>query len=792
MVDVTRPGGPDDIKALLRAIKSNLEYQGASIGVLISEVRDSMTGRGANTVRDAIHAEFASLHRDITMIHDALRGGGMGGGPTTHGAGAGLAGPDRVFQNAELQILERIARRVEELESELAVLQGRGGGGAGGMGGAFNINTIHSRFRHLDEMLRSATYQQADFLEKSRQLTEYVFKSGGSLQQEYTNRQKQAIFNLTNLAARTFDLINIFERLGSFIKTQIVDRYSTMFQRDRSLGLTGAQIFADDFERYFKHGLENMGPSYKLTEEAIKKNVEGGGGSSMLVFGQNLAQMSQRFEQLQKGMEARGTSPLQTFSPQELMQFMQDQAKSMRQMGTFASMRPDQQLDVMNKGLLYWADIAKYTGVSASKLETMAKKAEDELNELQAMGNVSAQERVELRKNLVTLETVLGPDMKKMLVDYFRAGREPGLFFGYNKDAAIVQQLSGGTYLRQLQQIAAELVKPQGDRREFIAALAGFANQIKTPQGGPATSAIGLEHTGVARIFGNIQAAKGLDEETIRKMTVQDTNDALRRFSATIDEARAKAPQLMGIAGMVAGGIGDILKFTAQLGIASFVLKNFWQAGAAANLAGGGGMAAAAGGGLSMLGRVAGVAGRATPVLGAIGGAGAAYMEGSSGAGVVGAGLGGGGGAWAGAALGTAMAGPVGTIVGGILGGVLGSYLGRKAGETVSPASVAPAVPTQSNAFGPAAAEVAAATASTYQDSSLSLLTQIVQSGAQGNYILGQMYGELARQTGYLRGDPNGAGGGVAYNGQGLNTTVAPAVSGTRADAGNPYVGPSA
>lgn len=779
MVDLNRPGGPDDVKAILRQIKSNLEYQGASVGTLISEVRDSLKGRAENTVKTAIQQEFAELHRDMLMIHDALRGGAMGGGPTTGRTGlAGIPGGGRT----DTEALRELILRVQELTGQIAV-NGHGfghGSGGGGGGDPFDSNTLARRYRALDELMRSSEYEQKSFTEKFSVLYNNFTNEGGVMHRQYINRQREAVFSLNNLGAKSLDLIGIFERLGNFVKTQIIDRYGS-FTKDRSLGLTGMQTFADDFQRIMQHGFSNMGFGNVVTQDAIKKNAEGGGGPTNLIYGQNISQMAQRFDQIMKQMEAKGVSPMQTFSPQELMQFMQNQANFMKQSQTFDKMRPDQQTELMTRAMVYWSDMAKFTGISAAKLEEMAKKDDSKLNELQALGMVNTEQKTALRQNLQAVETTFGPEMKNLVVDLVRMNQNPTLLLSKNHDFMMANQLSNGSLLPALQQLTALAMK-QSDPRTFLQNAAPILNRTQNAMGGDVIAAINAENGKIGSILGTFLGARGLSPEKIAGYDKPSDTDSIRGAAGYFDLMKSQMSQIVSLGGGIVGGIAEIVKFTVELGVASMVLKNFWRSAAGSQVAETG--MAAAGRTLGAFGRLAG------PVIGGVGGAAAAYASGAPAAGVAGAGIGGFGGAMAGAAMG-ARFGPYGALIGGAVGGLAGSYGGEQVGTSMSQTQ-APAVPAPSNVAGPQAAEVAAATNSSFNDSNLSLLTQLVQTGNQGNYILGQMYGELSRQTGYLRGDPNGAGGGVVYNGQGLAANVSPAISGTRPDVSNPYVGPSA
>jgi hypothetical protein len=76
-LDTTRPGGPDDVKALLRAIQNNLEYHQVGVGTLIAEVRDSMRGAAENTVKTSIIELQTNLIKEMKAIQDGLRGGAV-------------------------------------------------------------------------------------------------------------------------------------------------------------------------------------------------------------------------------------------------------------------------------------------------------------------------------------------------------------------------------------------------------------------------------------------------------------------------------------------------------------------------------------------------------------------------------------------------------------------------------------------------------------------------------------------------------------------------------------------
>jgi hypothetical protein len=213
-------------------------------------------------------------------------------------------------------------------------------------------------------------------------------------------------------------------------------------------------------------------------------------------------------------------------------------------------------------------------------------------------------------------------------------------------------------------------------------------------------AALNQRQGGVGRLLGAIQGVKGYDISQLQNYQKPPETDSIKNFAAQIDNLNAKWPQLGQVVTGLIGAAGHAVTFGLELYAATKILSA-WRGGvAAATAATTGGGAAAGGAAGGVLSRFGGVARAAGPVLGGVGGAIGAAADGSSTAGVIGAGLGGASGTYIGMAIGTAIAPGIGTAVGGVLGGLIGSYLGQKGGETVGGSATQPAVPAPSKVLG--------------------------------------------------------------------------------------------
>lgn len=785
-----------DYTPILTQIRTALNEAGESktASQLIREVRESIRAIGQPTVRDSLVELRNAITSELTQIRNVLTGGAgvpAGGRPV-------MRPEDKIAGQHLPEIEKDLRERITELTRAVTVLSEiatRGSGGIPGLGGATTFDTAaYSRridsVRDLVERSAKSGLTTADMLQQA--LTAFR-GSDGILVQQYSARQKDAVFGLVSLATKTTDLIYIFERLSNFIKTNIVEKYSG-YMANRAGNVSAEGYFFDEFKRIFDSMTgrrAEVGYGIVDTNESIKRAIQSGLTSPMLMYGQNVEQLSATYRQMITDLEKRGANPRAFGSPDQLQALFNTVTEMKNAVGganPFQQMRAQGSIDIQTNMLIRLADIAKNTGLSADKLIELVKAATQEASELSALGLLSEREAQNFTTNKAILEA-LGPSGKQagdLASKYLASGRNPAAFYANNPEMAKVDSMSGGALTSFLSRISDLLVSDKDLRTQIPeirraaqqegAGLKGYLGNLgmMAQQVSPQAGALGGMVSRLANIAPELAEAPG-------KVGMID------RTAQTIEDLAKQYPIF---SGAVAGFGGLMLQFgmhVAEFAVAARMLGILGGGAAAAGA--GGGLLAAGSGALGYYAKVAGgTLARAAPVLGGVVGAGTAAIEGSSGAGIAGAGIGGAIGAYGGMALGS-MIGPVGTAIGGVVGSYLGSWLGQKAGEFVSPATSAPAVAPPQNVAGPAAAAVAGVvdTQRSYQDDQIRVLSGLLSATVDGNGILNQMYSELSRQTGYLTGTQ--ATSSTPQLGAGLTVNTPAVANAGRPNPGTPYAG---
>jgi hypothetical protein len=770
-----------DLSRLLSDIRDNLKLEGKSNSQLVSEVRDAIRGTSEPTVATGIRDLKKTLTDEFAQLRDTMRiAGGIPGGAAAAGTRAG--GPKTQFETEELGLTSEIVKALKAMQVELSAMtevlgqHGGTGGGAGASG--FDVKVLQSRYNAIDRILGDAS---KSFTSKLGSLSNEFFDKGGMLTQQYNLQQKRATEGLLGMASKTFDLIGVFERLGTFIKTQIVERYAG-FMSNRAGGLSGSEYMFDDIKRILdtlKGTRDQVGYGLVDTKNSIQKALGSGMTSPNILYGQGIDKLSQSYRQMIEDMEKRGANPRSFGSPDQLEQLFNVLTERQKGAGPFEQMRQNEALQIQSNSVKFLSDIAKATNVSADKLIELVKAATEEATEQAALGNLKPQEVSAFTEMTALLKSSYGPTgsfMAQQMSKFIGAERDPAMFMRNNPDAAAMNAMTGGKALEMLSRVT-DLSLRSGNAAEKMTQLQQIMSQYQgigqLPSG--LRGSIGVEN----KLFGQYGAAAAmLGGNAPGAPPIRGGPDAVENVMTGIEDLTKRFPMFSSAVGSFVGGVGSFVSNLAILYGASRML------GIGAGAAGAGGSV------MGGVGRALGGAARlAGPLLGGVGAAAGAYMEGAPAAGVVGAGVGGGLGAWGGAALGasigTAIAPVVGTAIGGILGGIVGAFGGGWAGQKVGTAIGGPAVGAPNeNMVGPGGQMV---TGSAMADpSSVGLLAQIATGGSQSVGILGAIHAELARQTTLL----GGAGGSVpAYNGSGLTSMTAPVAKTGRADASTAYSG---
>jgi hypothetical protein len=745
--------------------------QGKTASVLISEVRDALRDSGSPTVASSIRNLQISISEQFNNLIQSLRsGGGIAGGSSS--TRDGLPGT----HNDMISILEEIKEQGEKvgiLLGELVENFSHRENGTEGVTSGFEFRALTQRYKSVDEVLQQLNSSALSLRDKFLLITNdfSLRQESSALRAQYIAQQKYAILTMVNMTTKALDLVNVFEKLGHFISKMVSEGYE-LFQRTRSIGLTGAQTLLDDFQRVYEHGISGAGFSNRLTAEQIMQYSGAGGTPTMLAIGRNIGQMSQVLGQALQQMQQQGRNPLNILSPNDFIKFFQDQISFMKQARILSTMNTDTQTQIMLRGLTFFSEISRYTGISADKLSEMAKKNDERINELQALGMVSQQEREIVRNNLTALQS-MGPGgagISNLLLEYLKSGRNMGMFLGSNPDVVIANSVTRGL-IPAIEQLSNLLFK-QTSGPEFMRQAATIINQVQLAQGSTgAIAGIIRSYPGITKILGDVQALGGYSPETMQKFQMPAETDALKNMATMLEQFRSQFPIFARAVETFYNGVLTFVGALAAYGVASRVL---------------GFGAGAGGGGGAIAGRLLGGAGRlAGPVLGGVGGAVTAYAEGAPTAGVIGGGVGGAGGAFLGAQIGgmlgsfaPVIGNAIGAAAGAVIGGFIGSWGGQKLGTAIS---------SPTNMVGPGNNTISGYNIEDQQNTGL--LAQIAQGGNSTVALLSQISTELAQQTALIRGSGVGSKGLPGYQNQGLTSSSLPVARTGRPDSSTPYDG---
>jgi hypothetical protein len=797
---------PEDpeIKRLLQQILGALNLTGeGSVSELIREVREAIKETGESSLRDSIVDLRSTVSHEFQVLRDHLRNtGNIGRGATVPPSDADAESLRRSMSNLVDHLDEVIAR----LERAFVTFEeaGHGGGQGGGTNPYFEREQILSVTRILDEFRRGLLTTNEVFT----QFRGVIKDQAGVVFRDMAASVMNLTLHTTNAAAQLRNLHSVLSNEITGLSTHGVFGSNV---------LGPMEYFLEGPKRAFE-GVLFETDSFRSTLKLLHTTIQDNMISPLSMTGRSLTELSGDFHKARQDMRERFNFDSRAWmSTDAANKALYDMLEFQKRSGIKSINNDIMTASTTAQELNFLKIIATMTGQTVDQLRTQVQQNRRQQEILMGQGRMSGEE-LNMRSQLTAaagarLGKENAQELMNTLSQFMAYGRDRNQILGNSNTPDDIKRLfaTQGDTMERLISLNNETMRPLGANETMETRLDNFIRAygdirptlerfsqmgrnnapLQTAQYGSSIEMLSKLLIG-SNVANSIKAPNAAQRETRDESVVYS-------FIQTMKELwREQLSPFIGLPSALTANTIAIATNTAAL-------LAFGRSGGFANLLN-------SFSGTRVAGFLGGAARVAGPVLGGLGAAGVAAAEGSSTAGIIGAGVGGSGGAWGGAALGTAIAGPIGTVVGGVLGSILGGYVGQKGGSAmfgpaqanpvvppqnesamfVGPAHANPAVPTPQNVFGPGGAAVAAATNSTYQDSNLSLLTQIVQAGTQGNYILGQMYGELARQTGYLRGDPAGAGGRISYNGQGLGVNVPPIITGTRPSDSNPYVGAGA
>ncbi len=757
-----------DFRLIQEALYEGKTVTGAGTGDLLREVINVMRS-GGQSVRDAILEMRKDLHETI------LRGIGSAGAGNSHDETAKEFTPI-------VKELATISDRLEALRDVFAVIGSAGGHGndAAKLSG-FDVGILHKQMSNLGKTFEATDFQGKSFIEQLRILAQSVGGIRGVFQASLDARQKDAALGLLGLSSKAADLIGWFEKLGGVIRTQVIQGYQD-FQKNRTVGFTGAQNLFDEFERMFTHG-GTAGFSYKMLAEQTNQNV-GTRTPSPLLYGQSVAELSQTLNSQVNRIQARGFDPYTQFGgSNDILRYIQDQTSFLKQTGIFKNIRPAEVDPFIQQGMHYFSDISKFTGISAEKLAELAKSTEEQLAETQALGQVTGAEAVNLKNSLDAFKSIGpgGKEIAKEVIDFLNAGRSQSGYLALHPEMVTANALSRGAILDTIEAATRLALKTNADPREAISSLIRIAqrtpeNLFGAQQGNIQIPLLNKENPTMGSVASALQQIRNNDAEKIEKFNLPAGNDTVNTALGWVDRWADQHPMLFKMGEAAAHAAGQAVEFGLALLGASKILRIL-----GGGAAGGGGILTEVGGGL--LGGAVGGALTAlrTTITSALRiippvaiGAAAHFADADETKP---------GGSRIGSLINEYVPGAAAAddFVYRATGGFIGTpradprYGGQPNEEIVGPGAPSASLPGHS---------------SSYEDSSLSVLTEIAAASGSGNNILNRIATELANQTTILNQDSGGSGIGAYTSGQGLLTTASH-IGNASSDPGGPLSGRS-
>lgn len=739
----------------------------------------------ASAMRDGPHQptvvqSILTMHSQILQRLDVLvrQGGGHAAGPPAAGSRGG-GDMEQPIHDALLRI-SLVLDRIERITASEG----------GGRGGGSRYFTKESEINAIN-IIRRLTQSQEENIRRNEKEINAVSSFGALIKQEAENSVKNLAVSFLNLGGSVSNLQGSFRKLEQSIKEQITSARDT--GAFGSNALSPQQFFLEGLTRV-QHGMltgfDSFRTSLQLVNDSLEKNLI----SPLTMTGRTVDELAGDLHQARENMRERyGFDTRAWMSTQDANKAMSALVDMQQKFGVNATIRDMRTEMAAARDGSFLKVISSNTGETVTKLEAQLQMNREQQDVLIGMGRMNESEFKNFTANQTEMQKMFGKNGEAF------AGQIAGMM-RYGRSASEV--ISNPTTPPEMRTMAATMPQMFGQMMRISEAMMhsqltpdqmrALLRPLGAQQGGAAFQGMGPAAQGVlfpgmmdqlARmtLIGNQAGAqRSGDARQVENQKDNSTWAMLQHFTESFQEyvkpfLRVEVALLSNVAALTLNSMA--------IGRLAMVM-----------MARGGGETVGGIGSMMMRGANTAIRG-ASPILGGLGGAAAAYMDGAPALGIAGAGVGGAGGAAIGAAIGSAIVPVIGTALGGIVGGLIGSYGGQKLGTSLSgegPKGQEPTVvqvPAPGMA-GPGAPQTALFEQTAADTSSLvGILSRILTTNETEVGYLAQIKGELTRQTSYLTGAPSPAG--AAPVGTGLTASTVSSVQsrGSRPDSSTAYSG---
>lgn len=716
---------------------------GGAIGhdsALLEDIRLALQGRDTVTVVQAIQQQTTQVLNSIAGLSRQI-GGIPGGGAAGGGGAPSGTGPDHDAPGSPLRkIQEHMDEILVKLERAIVMFEDTGKDGGKGGNSYFQREIQMSAVGHINalgEQMRVGGFRIRNVLDSVQDLIQNQFKA-----------------NISSLGAGLLSTVLHFTNLNSAVRQlhqgimQNVQGYKTdVFG---SNVLTTGEYFLEFYNRVSKGILmetDSFRTGLKTVQDAFQHDLM----TPMAATGRALPELTHDFELARQGIKGHGGPDLYAYGGvSETERWLSNMADTLQKYGQRALIHDPITETAIASQTTFLAKISANTGISVDKLETLVKRAADQNATWVGMGRLNATEGRNYSQAEGAIKGTYGKDadilfeLQRKVLAGGRPDQGPEQILAHDPEFWSKFNLAAPGALEQVMRIMRmemggtniEGLQPEIARLGLM--IRDFQEQSRN-QGTVMSKALGdgiVNQLGALGVLTNRAFTKPNADAEQQAREAPDAGAAMVNKTISLWDQQIK-PAFMGLD-------ASILKLIIAIGantFAMYMVASKIGIGAAGGALAGAGTAAAAGGG-ALTGIMRGLS-RAVPFAGAAATAGIEYAQGAptdkiavtSGASL------------AGGIAGSLIGGPVGAAIGAGLTGYLADYLYEHMGSS--------AVPVPQNQAGPSAAGPTVTDDRTvsYQDSSLGLLSTMVNQSGETSQTLIQIHGELQRQTNYLMGD---------------------------------------
>lgn len=387
MADDPSSAAPDKNRTTIRRANVGVakvrDAQFSRADIQTGEIK-SLEGDILSEIKKSIDTQTQTLCDSFKKsIKDGCSGGkggkgGKGGGGGSGGSGGGGRGTGKGKDDAIINALKEINSAVLALGPQIAMAGGEGGDGGGGGGGFGGSRRYRALSNSIEELGQS--------VDDAGNVTYKLTMSMDKIEEQIRENLNETIRNLNAEMTKT---IRSFTHLSTFTD-EVTDRFKKGMELASSSLLDFSDMYWEDTKKLV--GAGDFGDSLVKTAEQIRKAVQDGVTSPMMMVQGDVRDVAREFKTLRADAESFGLDMYARVGWEEQNVLLGSLIDEQRRGSMQADFKDQGTRERAMEQLKFMTMVADNTGRSVKELMEMNKEQAKTFAELQGIGVITKEQ----------------------------------------------------------------------------------------------------------------------------------------------------------------------------------------------------------------------------------------------------------------------------------------------------------------------------------------------------------------------------------------------------------------